>query len=196
MLYEVITVPVATERIITNDDLGKLIIACKTNTRFSIMIPVLLLTGLRIGELLGLYWSDIDFERHIINVKRAAIRNYIEKPDGKIIRVDDIVGNTKTRCSIRELPVNQQVIDLFIEWKSIVNSDVKLLERINRNNNQNLIFVNYHGKIMNYNTIYKELQELLKTNNLKHCGILFHKLRHCYATSMVDCGIDISYNFV
>lgn len=32
----------------------------------------------------------------------------------------------------------------------------------------------------------------LKNNDLQHCGILFHKLRHCYATNMLDSGVDIN----
>ncbi len=184
---------IATDRIISDDDLEKLLVACKSNDRFGIIIPILLLTGMRIGELLGLYWSDIDYERNIIYIKRAAVRNYIEKSDGKIVRVDDMIGDTKTRCSVRELPViNQQVIDLLLEWKDHINSYPKLAEKIIENKNENLIFVNYQGRVMNYNTLYKELQDFLKKNNLEHCGILFHKLRHCYATSMVDCGIDIN----
>lgn len=45
---------------------------------------------------------------------------------------------------------------------------------------------------MKYNTLYKELQGFLKTHELEHCKIIFHKFRHCYATHLVDCGVDIN----
>ncbi len=184
-------IPEATDRIISDTDIKKLLSVIPTNDRFNFIIPILLLTGLRIGELLGLYWSDVDFQNNILYIKRATTRKYIEK-DGEIIKLGDTIGKTKTQCSVRELPVSQLVMDLLIEWKQYINSIPNLTEKIIYNKTENLVFVNYRGNIINYNTLYKDLQEFLMKNGLQHCGILFHKLRHCYATNMVDCGVDIN----
>lgn len=184
-------IPIATDRIISNTDIKKLLSIVHTNRRFKIIIPILLLTGLRIGELLGLYWSDIDFVNNVLYIKRATTRKYIEK-NGEIIQLGDTIGRTKTQCSVRELPVCQLVIDLLIEWKEHINSIPNLSEKIKQKKTENLVFVKYKGNIINYNTLYKELKAFLKKHGLQHCGILFHKFRHCYATNMVDCGVDIN----
>lgn len=87
-------IPIATDRIISNTDIKKLLSIVHTNRRFKIIIPILLLTGLRIGELLGLYWSDIDFVNNVLYIKRATTRKYIEK-NGEIIQLGDTMVEQK-----------------------------------------------------------------------------------------------------
>jgi integrase len=50
------------------------------------MIFVALRTGLRLGELRGLEWGDIDFERKILSVKRGLVRNEVTTPKNNQIR--------------------------------------------------------------------------------------------------------------
>jgi len=180
-----------TERIISEDDLKKLIRVIQPNQRWKIMIPILLLTGLRIGELIGLYWSDIDFENSIININRAVSMGYAEK-DGVIIKLGSVISKTKSEDSVRELPVSTYVMKYFNEWKEKMKNNSEWLRKIKQKGNEKLVFPNYYGNMINYSTLYTELKEFLETHNLEHCGIVFHKLRHCYATHLVDCGIDIN----
>ncbi|MCU6720692.1 site-specific integrase [Porcipelethomonas ammoniilytica] len=184
------SMPNSTERLISKTDLEKLFIAIQEKERFKIIIPILLLTGMRIGELLALRWSSIDYENQIIRVKEAVKTKYIEK-NGKVIHDGQMLGKPKTISSIREIPVNEQVLQLFDMWKEYLNKNPSVLKKQKENNLEDIIFVNMHGKLMCYNTLYKELKLFLKKHNLQHCGILFHKLRHCYATNLFDAGVDI-----
>jgi integrase len=55
------------------------------------MVQVGILTGLRVGEILGLRWSDVDFEKRHLRIERAVYRGYI--------------GSPKTQGSKRSLPI-------------------------------------------------------------------------------------------
>ena len=180
-----------TERIISERDLTRLIECCKTDERFKVMIPTLLLTGMRIGEMLALYWTDIDFENNIISVTKAVHPRFYELPTGGIVRDGVYIGKPKSFSSIRDIPVPQAVIDLLSEWKISITNNDKLVNRIKENENEHLVFPNNAGNVTNYETLSDSLNAFLKRNGLQHCNILFHKLRHNYATLLLDSGVDI-----
>ncbi|WMJ22715.1 site-specific integrase [Paludicola sp. MB14-C6] len=180
-----------TARIVSNKDLEKLFKVLHTNKRFEVVIPILLLTGMRIGELCALKWTDIDFNNNIIHINNATSRLYSEK-DGEIINNGYHILDTKTEASVRDLPVCDTVLELLMRWKNHIRVYPNLSNMIIENKTENIIFVNYHGKVMNYDTLYKSLMDFLRKYDLQHCGILFHKLRHCYATHMLDSGVDIN----
>ena len=117
---------------------------------------------MRIGELLALRWSSIDYENQIIRVKEAVKTKYIEK-NGKVIHDGQMLGKPKTISSIREIPVNEQVLQLFDIWKEYLNKKSFCLKKQKENNLEDIIFVNMHGKLMCYNTLYKELKLFLKS---------------------------------
>jgi len=60
------------------------------------IIAMLFLTGLRTGELIGLKWSDIDFERKTIDIKRTVRKG--------------VVGSTKTSSSERTIPIIESLL--------------------------------------------------------------------------------------
>ena len=71
----------------------------------SVGIMLALYTGLRIGEVCGLKWSDIDFENKMLHVNRTVQRVYRKTLDGKG-KSQIIVGPPKTRSSRREIPIS------------------------------------------------------------------------------------------
>lgn len=184
--------PEPTERLVSDADLKSLFSILPKNKRFKIVVPILLMTGMRIGELNGLFWDDIDFEKKIISVKRGVVKNYITTPAGELISDGMKISKTKTVNSIREIPVNEIVLNLLREWLQYRDERKGWKDLIYANENQNLVFPNYAGNITNPTHLYKNLIEFLEQNHLQNCKVLFHKLRHCYATHMLDCGIDIA----
>jgi len=73
------------------------------------IITVLLGTGMRIGECLGIRWDDLDFENRIISVNH----NLTERPDlnGKCLKH---IQTPKTEAGTRIIPMIQEVFDAFL----------------------------------------------------------------------------------
>lgn len=184
-------IPEPTQRFVSDEDLKLLLKAVKENKRLETIIPILLMTGLRIGELLALYWSDVDFNLKTISVSKSVICNYEKLPTGEIIKNGMTVATTKTKSSIRTIPVNNAVLSLLRQWLLYRDERPGWKKLIEKNGNMNLIFPNYAGRVMDENSLYKELIDFLKKNHLESCSFVFHKLRHCYATHMLDSGVDI-----
>ena len=73
------------------------------------LITILLGTGMRIGEALGLVWDDLDFEKRIINVRRTLN----DRPDGNG-ECRKRIQSTKSEAGQREIPMINQVFDAFL----------------------------------------------------------------------------------
>ncbi|WP_124098876.1 site-specific integrase [Ruminococcus sp. Marseille-P6503] len=186
-------IPEAKDRLVSKEDLKALFKILPKYPKLNVIVPVLFLTGMRIGELLGLFWTDIDFTEKIIHIQRSVVDNYIELPGGEIAKRGVMLSSTKTATSIRDIPVSEQVIVLLRSWLEFrdLPENQKWKDKIELNSNLNLVFPNAQGKLTNYKTLYDNLKDILKDNNLNHCNILFHKLRHNYATDLLSAGVDI-----
>jgi len=62
-------------------------------------ITTLMLTGMRIGELLALQWKHIDFEAKKITIRQSLTRELVFDEDGKTEKTTNALGATKTRTS-------------------------------------------------------------------------------------------------
>jgi integrase len=83
--------------------------SCQANvTKWEPLFIVAVNTGLRIGELLGLQWSDLDYTRKTLKVQRSLA----ELPD-----VGFLVQTPKTRSSIRTIALSKDVFDAFDRWE-------------------------------------------------------------------------------
>lgn len=176
-------------RIVSEPTLKKLFNALHNNKRFKIMIPFILLTGMRIGEVCALRWSNIDFVKNTIKINNAISRRYcINKGEIKSLEYD--ISDTKTYSSVREIPLTEPVRLLLQNWKFNIEINPKWKKAIKENGNTDLVFPNYRGRVINYNTLYKEFKNFLKKYEIE--DVLFHKLRHNYATDMLIADVDIA----
>ncbi|HKG61649.1 MAG TPA: site-specific integrase [Pyrinomonadaceae bacterium] len=64
-------------------------------------------SGLRVGELLGLKWEDVDFERNLIHIKRSIVKQRIGPP--------------KTEASQKPIPLNTELAKSLRLWKMKTN---------------------------------------------------------------------------
>ena len=73
--------------------------------------------GLRVGELLALRWENIDFENKTIQVKNGITQVPQFDNKGNVVSRVTVIGDTKTACSVREVPVPDILIDALKDWK-------------------------------------------------------------------------------
>ena len=74
------------------------------------LITVLIGTGLRIGECLGLRWEDLDFEKRTIDVNHNLVHRRVDEEGGTLH-----INTPKTKAGCRTVPMIQQVYDAFLE---------------------------------------------------------------------------------
>lgn len=141
-------------------------------------------TGLRIGEALGLKWSDINFKTNELNVNRSLQRVPIYEND-KIIRYEVIESTPKTKNSIRTIPVPQNIIKKLKTYKKEQNELILLLQ--DEYDNKNYIFCNKLGMPIEDKRPGRNLKTILQSVGIE--PIKFHALRHTYATRLFEAGI-------
>lgn len=138
-------------------------------------------TGMRLGELLGLKWCDVDLDKGIINVKRNLQRIKSDSNDSKTKYIY-VEQTPKSRHSFREIPLPSNVLKNLKLYKEKQDNNKKLLgcEYIDKN----FVFTNNIGEHLKVNTPGKSLNNILKKLSIDH--IKFHGLRHTYASRLLE----------
>lgn len=132
------------------------------NIDYYIGILLALKAGLRIGEIMGLTWDDIDFKNSTISIDKQWKIN--KKTNSYYF------GTTKSKNSNRIIPISTTTAsELYrIKQLGIINE----YRRLMTNNNTSSITVN------------------LNRHLTRNAGISIHELRHTYATNLISNGID------
>lgn len=142
----------------------------KNPTPRNIGIMISLYTGIRIGELCALKWSDIDFRNNIIHVNKTLQRIYFKDLNETTSTI--IISSPKTITSNRDIPMNKEFAEIIKPLK--VNSNFYVLTS--------------KTEYIEPRTYRKYFISLLKRINIK--PINFHSLRHIFATNCISLGID------
>lgn len=135
-------------------------------------IYISLSTGLRIGEICALKWSDINVTDGILTVNRTIERIYIIEGEKK--HTELVINTPKTKNFCREIPMNKELLGMLKPLKKVVNDDYYILT-----NDERPI------EPRTYRNYYKRLMEKLDIPKLK-----YHGLRHSFATRCIEVGCD------
>lgn len=135
-------------------------------------IYISLSTGLRIGEICALKWSDINVTDGILTVNRTIERIYII--EGEKNHTELVINTPKTKNSCREIPMNKELLGMLKPLKKVVNDDYYILTNDER-----------PTEPRTYRNYYKRLMEKLDIPKLK-----YHGLRHSFATRCIEVGCD------
>ena len=130
-------------------------------------------TGMRIGEMCGLMWDDVDTEKGIIKVRRTVQRIYVIEDNGN--RHTEIsIDTPKTKNSIRDIPMTTELLKILKPLKKVVNGNYFVLTNEAK-----------PTEPRTYRNYYKRVLNKLEIPYLK-----FHGLRHSFATRCVESKCD------
>lgn len=142
----------------------------ESNTlRWYAFFALLFTSGLRFGEVTALTWNDIDSSRNTLSVNRAYSKGLGYRP---------ILKTPKTRSSVRDIYLPDDVIQLLIAWKKEQERDYH--DREVKFSDETLLFPNRSNKNLAQSTVRNKLNSFLKKYNLKK--ITPHGFRHTYST--------------
>lgn len=168
------------KNIYTLEELEQLLTLLETAPlKYRLFFTLLLYTGFRRGEMMGLEWKDIDFENNVISVRRTS--NYTKE---RGIYTD----TTKTKSSQRSRKYPQLVFDLLKSYKT--EQDEERLKFGDKWIDSDRIFVQADGRPMNNNSPYLWLHRFCEKNNMRFCDI--HSFRHAHASILIQSGIDVA----
>ena len=151
---------------------------------YSFALLVALHTGMRIGEVFGLCWRDIDLKGKTIKVNRTVCYN-----KGKWL-----VSAPKTKKSERVIPFGDSLLSTLESIKAYqLKNKIKYGEYYIKNfvkddvineaegEEMDFLFTKMWGSFVDYHTMEKKV---------KKYGFKFHEIRHLHATRLIDSGIN------
>lgn len=175
------------ERCVLSKEESQLFLQEAGNSIYKQLYIVALETGMRTGELTGLLWSDVDFEKRIIHVRHSLC--YFSKEGKYTFELHD----TKTKNGIRDIPMTSKAFvalkEQYIKKQNIINQGKEPLEGF-----EDLVFITQNNKPTTTFLLAESMRCILKRINQKH-DIEFpkvtpHCLRHTFATRCIEAGMQ------
>ena len=159
---------------ISADAIQQLIEAAR-EYRDGAVLTVSVTTGMRIGEVLGLQWSDVDFNAREITVQRTLSE----------VRGRSVLAEPKTEAGVRTISVGRVTVDALCDYReSLVSRGLAGCQ---------FVFVNDAGNPLNQSNIRNRLWKSIKSElpGVIPARMTVHDLRHSHATQAMELGVSI-----
>ena len=165
------------QRVLNHEQIGKLLAACLPGYRP--LLATALYSGMRLSELLGLTWAEVDFEAGLIRVRYQLSRARVDKPARRVA--------LKTQAGVRDIPLLPQLGALLKRHKlaSAFSGE------------RDYVFATGLGTPLGYRNVERRgLTRAAKKAGLDGEGrqpLRLHDLRHTFASHLiVDIGLDVA----
>ena len=172
----------------------------KENSQYYHWLPiftVMLGTGMRVGEITGLRWNDIDLKSGIIDVNHTLVYYKHRYENGCYFDIH----SPKTKAGVRQIPMTEEVKNAFLLEKKMQEL-AGIQSKVTIDGYHNFIFVNRFGNVQNQGTLNRALRRIIRDCNDKQLlkeknnpvllpNFSCHSLRHTFTTRLVEAGVDI-----
>ena len=141
------------------------------SSRYKNIILLCLYTGMRIGEVLALnYTDDIDLENKMIKITKTLTKDRNKKT---------VIGPTKTKSGKRNIEINELTEDII---KDSINNKIE--------NKNKILYCQENGQLYVDNTINSAFKRICKNAGITK-PVNTHMLRHTFATRCIEAGVDL-----
>lgn len=145
------------------------------------IIILIMYTGLRMSEALGLKWSDIDFDNKCIYINRnlSSVKNRNEKEDSKYKYIETTLKKESSKRTVPLCDRAYEVLDYLYKHNK-------------KHSDDDYVCLNKDGKIANQRNITRTLNSMLIRGKceVKKCGM--HTLRHSFGSYLVSQNVNIA----
>ncbi len=153
-------------------------------TRLELPVLVAAFYGLRRGEVVGLKWDAIDFERGTLTVKCTVTSISV---DGKTKIYEQ--ESAKTKSSLRTLPLVGTFREYFSEVKAAQEINKQVCGNCYNYRYDGYVFVDEMGELMNPNYLTNYFPKYIQKHGMKK--MRFHDLRHSCASLLLANGVPL-----
>lgn len=154
------------DRFLTSNEIQKLVAHAEGDAE--LIVPMLLFSGLRVAELLGLTWQDIDFGQHVIRVQSQMSRKGKRTP-------------LKTDAGRREVIMMNELARLLRKKRVAARFS----------SDHDLIVGNGVGRTLGYTKLRKAFAKAAENAGIE--GATPHTCRHSFASILIDKAADIEF---
>lgn len=135
------------------------------------LLRLLIASGIRIGEAIALYWSDIDFENSTVSISKTTVSHHL------------IQDSPKTNKSNRTIKIDSKAIETMHHWFIFQKQHFMKLG----NPQQYLVFPTSRGTVRNYTDLRNSL--IIAENSAGIKLLSFHAFRHSHASLCINSGM-------
>ncbi len=155
-------------------------------TKLELPVLVAAFYGFRRGEVLGLKWDAIDFERGTISVIRTVTTITV---DGKHTEIEQ--QSAKTKSSLRTLPLIGSFREYFMQVKEAQELNKQICGNCYNHQYDGFVFVDEMGERMRANYLTSAFPKFLESHGLRR--MRFHDLRHSCASLLLANGVPLKH---
>lgn len=152
----------------TRDEINLLL--DNANEKFRPMLATLIFSGMRLSELRGLYWRDIDLEEGFIEIRQRADET-------------GTIGAVKSEAAHRQIPIGSFLQNTLREWRAVWEKDYAAFKT-------DLVFPSARGTVLNASNIHQNwwrplLLESSLVDDEGHSLFRLHDMRHWHASWLI-----------